>query len=114
VGSFGCEIYGPGGQNIPPKPCVNVSNGTKLNALGLHEADVGFKSRANISWHLTDDLFLYYTSGELCMTRGTKFWYMWSQGFRAGGFNRGLSIITPTSPIYGLLRRPSPMVPTCS
>jgi iron complex outermembrane recepter protein len=91
VGSFGCEIYGPGGQNIPPNPCINVSNVTNLNALGLHKSDVGFKSRANISWHLTDDLLLYYT---------------WSQGFRAGGFNRGLSIITPTSPIYGLFAPP--------
>jgi outer membrane receptor protein involved in Fe transport len=36
----------------------------------------GFRSRANISWHVTEDALLYYT---------------WSQGFRAGGFNRGES-----------------------
>jgi outer membrane receptor protein involved in Fe transport len=36
----------------------------------------GFRSRANVSWHVTEDALLYYT---------------WSQGFRAGGFNRGES-----------------------
>jgi iron complex outermembrane receptor protein len=36
----------------------------------------GFRSRANLSWHVTDDVLLYYT---------------WSQGFRPGGFNRGTS-----------------------
>jgi outer membrane receptor protein involved in Fe transport len=34
----------------------------------------GFKSRANLSWKVTDDVLVYYT---------------WSQGFRPGGFNRG-------------------------
>ena len=33
----------------------------------------GFKSRANITWHVTDDAMVYYT---------------FSQGFRPGGFNR--------------------------
>ncbi len=91
VGSFGCEIYGPGGQNIPPNPCVNASNVTNLNALNLKKTDSGFKSRANVSWHVSDDALLYYT---------------WSEGFRAGGFNRGLSVITPSSPIYGLFTPP--------
>jgi outer membrane receptor protein involved in Fe transport len=35
------------------------------------------KSRANLSWKVTDDSLLYYT---------------WSQGFRAGGFNFGSSV----------------------
>jgi outer membrane receptor protein involved in Fe transport len=36
----------------------------------------GFRSRANLSYKVTDDVLVYYT---------------WSQGFRPGGFNRGVS-----------------------
>jgi iron complex outermembrane recepter protein len=60
----------------PPNPC-NI-DGVNLNALGLNRTDSGFRSRANLSWKLTGDVLLYYT---------------WSQGFRAGGYNRGF---TPT------------------
>jgi outer membrane receptor protein involved in Fe transport len=91
VGSFGCEINGPYVTSAPPNPCINASNLTNLNALNLRKTDSGFKSRANVSWHVTEDALLYYT---------------WSEGFRAGGFNRGLSIITPSSPIYGLFTPP--------
>jgi iron complex outermembrane receptor protein len=63
-------------SNNPPNPC-NI-DGINLNALGLKRTDSGFRSRANLSWKLTDDVLLYYT---------------WSQGFRAGGYNRGF---TPT------------------
>ena len=40
---------------------------------GLDRTFSGFRSRANLSWKVTEDALLYYT---------------WSQGFRAGGFNR--------------------------
>ena len=33
----------------------------------------GFKSRGNLTWHITPDVMVYYT---------------YSQGFRPGGFNR--------------------------
>jgi iron complex outermembrane receptor protein len=91
VGSFGCEIGGPYVTGAPPNPCVNSSNLTNLNALNLNRTDSGFKSRANLTWHAADDVLLYYT---------------WSQGFRPGGFNRGQSIITPTSPLYGIFSPP--------
>ena len=73
VGSFGCEIYGPYDGDVPPSPCtVPTSNGNNLNALNLNKTYVGFKSRGNITWHVTSDALVYYT---------------WSQGFRPGGFN---------------------------
>jgi iron complex outermembrane receptor protein len=72
VGSFGCQLI-----NSPsaPNPCVNEPNQDfiNLNAEHLDRAFSGFRSRANASWKVTGDALLYYT---------------WSQGFRAGGFNR--------------------------
>jgi outer membrane receptor protein involved in Fe transport len=70
VGSFGCQLA----NNPPvPNPCVNHSNLTNLNSENLNRTYSGFRSRANVSWKVTEDALLYYT---------------WSQGFRAGGFNR--------------------------
>jgi iron complex outermembrane recepter protein len=67
VGSFGCQLP------AAPNPCVNHSNFTNLNSEDLDRTFSGFRSRANLSWKLTQDALLYYT---------------WSQGYRAGGFNR--------------------------
>ena len=39
----------------------------------LAKSESGFRSRANLSWHMTPDVMAYYT---------------FSQGFRPGGFNR--------------------------
>jgi outer membrane receptor protein involved in Fe transport len=41
--------------------------------INLHKSEGGFRSRANITWHITPDIMAYYT---------------FSQGFRPGGFNR--------------------------
>ncbi|MHB8478198.1 MAG: TonB-dependent receptor [Steroidobacteraceae bacterium] len=92
TGSFGCEIYGPYDGNVPKSPCTLPNTvGINLNALNLNKSYVGFKSRANVSWHVTDDRLLYYT---------------WSQGFRPGGFNLGQGIIGPSSPLYGVFTPP--------
>lgn len=71
--SFGCNPS-TGGKAYPP-PCLGPfdSNETAGNFNKIYK---GFRSRANLSWHVTEDALLYYT---------------WSQGFRAGGFNRGQS-----------------------
>jgi iron complex outermembrane recepter protein len=78
VGSFNCKL-----TSFPqaPNPCVN-RNFTNLNAEGLDRTFSGFRSRANLSWKVTEDALLYYT---------------WSQGFRAGGFNRlpGVAFFSP-------------------
>jgi iron complex outermembrane receptor protein len=66
----GCQIVYNSGV---PNPCVNHSYFININAEGLDRTFSGFRSRANLSWNVTEDALLYYT---------------WSQGFRAGGFNR--------------------------
>jgi outer membrane receptor protein involved in Fe transport len=94
VGSFYCKnfyvttYYGPctsatngngkqGGIGI----AGSAPYGTNLNGASFnHSTYDGFRSRANLSWHATDDVLLYYT---------------WSQGFRPGGFNRGSKYTQP-------------------
>jgi outer membrane receptor protein involved in Fe transport len=81
VGSSGCElIFNP----TSPNPCVNHSFFHNINAEALHKTYSGFKSRANLSWKVTEDALLYYT---------------WSQGFRAGGFNRAPLAAPDDSPL---------------
>jgi outer membrane receptor protein involved in Fe transport len=88
VGSFGCEINGPYDGGVPSYPCgPPASNGNNLDSQNLDKTYAGFKSRANITWHVTPDAMVYYT---------------WSQGFRPGGFNRGQTVLRPTSPLYGI------------
>jgi outer membrane receptor protein involved in Fe transport len=51
--------------------CLN--DNYDLNVQNLHDTESGFKSRGNITWHITPDAMVYYT---------------FSQGFRPGGFNQ--------------------------
>jgi iron complex outermembrane recepter protein len=78
VGSFGCQLP------VAPNPCVNHSDFTNLNAEGLNRTFSGFRSRANLSWKVTEDALLYFT---------------WSQGYRAGGFNRAPFAAEFSSPL---------------
>lgn len=71
VGSFGCYEAGPG-------PCY--ASATSINAEDLHTVYTGFKSRGNLTWHITPDVLAYYT---------------WSQGFRPGAFNRNSGCYVP-------------------
>jgi iron complex outermembrane recepter protein len=68
VSSFDCYVGTP-----TTTPCSNYSFGVNLNAEHLHSTYSGFRSRANLSWKVSEDAMVYYT---------------WSQGFRPGGFNR--------------------------
>ena len=53
---------------------VCTANGNNCGfGINLNKKEHGFKSRGNITWHITPDMMLYYT---------------YSQGFRPGGFNR--------------------------
>jgi outer membrane receptor protein involved in Fe transport len=62
--------------------CIDVPNGGctsgehNINAENLNTTYHGFKSRANLAWHITPDTMVYYT---------------FSQGFRPGAFNRTVS-----------------------
>jgi outer membrane receptor protein involved in Fe transport len=64
--SFGCFEKG-----VPVGGCI--AGATNLDAKGLSSKESGFKSRANLTYHITPDVMAYFT---------------WSQGFRPGGFNR--------------------------
>ncbi len=66
-GSFGCYV-----GYTTTVPCSTPSTERNLAAQHLHSVYSGFRSRANLSWKIADDVLLYYT---------------WSQGFRPGGFN---------------------------
>src|SRR5437588_3469156 len=81
VGGFGCQLIS---NPTAPNPCVNHSNFINTNPEGLDRTFSGFKSRANLSWKVTEDALLYYT---------------WSQGFRAGGFNRSAYLSGGSSPL---------------
>lgn len=85
VGSYFCRRYDDPAPGPVPDPCVNRYDFVNLNALGLARAYSGFRSRANLSWKATEDILLYYT---------------WSQGFRAGTFNRGFFTPSENSPLY--------------
>ncbi|MBV8803445.1 MAG: TonB-dependent receptor, partial [Sinobacteraceae bacterium] len=104
-GSFGCR---PGGLYQPAdgvvSPCIASEQNLNTIAVaagngafsdtstGLKKRYTGFRSRANLSWHITDDALVYYT---------------WSQGFRPGGFNRGSGFVAPaTSPLAKVFNSP--------
>ena len=60
---------------VTPDGCrdTSVPYSYNLDAQNLKGSESGFKSRANLTWHVTPDIMLYYT---------------YSQGFRPGGFNQ--------------------------
>ncbi len=67
LSSFGCFEAG-----TPPGGCQSAES-TNLNAKDLADTETGNKVRANLTWHIRQDLMVYYT---------------FSQGFRPGGFNQ--------------------------
>ncbi|HEY3933903.1 MAG TPA: TonB-dependent receptor [Gemmatimonadales bacterium] len=68
LSSFGCFEAG-----TPAGGCHDPAYSYNLNAQNLRDTESGFKSRGNITWHITPDMMVYYT---------------YSQGFRPGGFNQ--------------------------
>ncbi len=82
VGSFD----DPGCYEAGPAPCLAVA--TNIDAEDLHTTYTGFKSRANLTWHILPNVLAYYT---------------WSQGFRPGAFNRSAACYIPNAqgiPLY--------------
>lgn len=68
LSSFGCFEAG-----VPVGGCHDPAYSYNLNAENLNDSESGFKSRGNLTWHITPDMMVYYT---------------YSQGFRPGGFNQ--------------------------
>ena len=53
--------------------CTNAPGALCGFPINLDKSESGFRSRGNLTWHITPDMMAYYT---------------FSQGFRPGGFNR--------------------------
>jgi iron complex outermembrane receptor protein len=73
----GSEYYSetsPGVINVPNGVCT--AGGGCGFGINLNKTEHGLKQRANLTWHITPDMMLYYT---------------YSEGFRPGGFNRTAS-----------------------
>jgi len=85
-GSFSCYQAG-----LPP--CLTSGATVDIGKENLHTIYKGFKSRANLTWHIRPDVLTYFT---------------WSQGFRAGAFNRSSACYLP-DPTSGVLRYCSPL-----
>ena len=73
TGSFFCYEAGAA-------PCLNYA--ANLDAEHLQTTYSGFKSRANLTWHVLPEALVYYT---------------WSQGFRPGAFNRTSACYIPSA-----------------
>jgi outer membrane receptor protein involved in Fe transport len=71
--SFGCFQGGAPQLGCAVAPPASPYFSYNLNDPRLADTESGFKSRANLTWHVTADAMLYYT---------------FSQGFRPGGFNQ--------------------------
>ena len=73
LSSFGCFEQGaPGGTPLTTPGCHSGSS-YNLDQMNLSDTESGFRSRGNLTWHITPDTMVYYT---------------YSQGFRPGGFNQ--------------------------
>ncbi len=60
-------------RRAPRRAAARRRTTYNLDAQNLRDTESGFKSRANLTWHIMPDVMVYYT---------------WSQGFRPGGFNQ--------------------------
>ena len=76
VGSFYCKQFAPTTYFGFCKSPYGTNFGLRQTA----ETNTGNRARGNVSWHIMPDFLLYYT---------------WSQGFRAGTFNRSTSCHLP-------------------
>src|ERR1700722_8023698 len=72
---YGCRNVDP---CAPPNGIFDVFNFSQVNS--------GHKSKANLSWKPWDGVMLYAT---------------YSEGFRPGGFNQGVGLLPPSSPLFG-------------
>jgi len=91
-----------GSQYATTTGCLNVPNGqcvgglVNIDAAHDHVTYSGFKSRANITWHINPDAMAYFT---------------YSEGFRPGGFNRSVSNVAVGPGGLAQFRKPNGYAP---
>jgi outer membrane receptor protein involved in Fe transport len=96
------DEFETGSEYFTSTSCANHPNpcpaGKNLDAIGLRKTYNGFRSRGNVTWHVTPDILLYYT---------------YSQGYRPGGFNRetGTSLVATGPDGVKQLFKPSGYAP---
>ncbi len=73
-----------GCRGVAAGQCVDGS--TNLDAQHLYKTFKGHKDKYNLSWKIKEGVMVYAT---------------YSEGFRAGGFNRGQGHLQPNSPLVG-------------
>jgi outer membrane receptor protein involved in Fe transport len=78
LSSFGCYEGG-----TPAGGCHVLGDSYDLDSDKLSDSEGGWKSRANLTWHIMPDWMVYYT---------------FSQGFRPGGFNQNVGAQHITGP----------------
>ena len=82
--------------------CVDVANGqctageVNFDKEHLQTTYNGFKSRGNLTWHITPDAMVYYT---------------YSQGYRPGGFNRSQGFVATGADGNAQFNKPSGYAP---
>jgi outer membrane receptor protein involved in Fe transport len=96
------DEFETGSEYFTSTSCANHPNpcpaGKNLDKIGLRKTYNGFRSRGNLTWHVTPDILLYYT---------------YSQGYRPGGFNRetGKSLVATGPDGVKQLFKPSGYAP---
>jgi outer membrane receptor protein involved in Fe transport len=80
VSSFGCFNYAATAPTTAG--CHNGAVGWSPSDPSRNAEYKGFKSRANLTWHITPDTMVYAT---------------WSQGYRPGGFNRSSGYVAKST-----------------
>ncbi len=91
-----------GSQYGTGEGCVDVPNGGcvggqhNIDQANLRKTYNGFKSRGNLTWHVTPDTMVYYT---------------YSQGFRPGAFNRTVSNVAKDAAGNPQFTKPSGYAP---
>jgi len=82
--------------------CVNVANGhctadeVNFDNEHLRKTYNGFKSRGNLTWHITPDTMVYYT---------------YSQGYRPGAFNRSQGFVATGADGVNQYNKPADYAP---
>jgi iron complex outermembrane receptor protein len=83
------------GQSDSVYGCRNVDPCTPANGIfnpfNFSQVNSGHKSKLNLSYKPLDNVLLYGT---------------YSEGFRPGGFNQGVGLVPPTSPLAGVFTVP--------